>query len=74
MSKKNFKELISQLEEIVKELESGELSLENALKKFEKGIKYASLCNEKLDEAEKKVSLLIKDNKGNFKEKVFNNE
>ena len=72
MSKKNFKELISQLEEIVKELESGELSLENALKKFERGIKYANLCNEKLDEAEKKVSLLVKDNKENFKEEVFN--
>jgi len=62
---------MQQLESIVQQLETGDLSLEIALKKFEEGVKLSKLCSRKLDETEKKVSILIKDSEGNTKEKPF---
>ena len=59
MAKQKFETAMKRLEDIVKELEVGELSLEDALKKFEEGIKLSRFCANKLDEIEKKVSILV---------------
>ncbi|MBU2538470.1 MAG: exodeoxyribonuclease VII small subunit [Proteobacteria bacterium] len=60
MSKKSFEEALESLEQITKDLENGDLSLEKSLKKFDEGIKLAELCNQKLEEAQQKVDLLLK--------------
>ena len=59
MAKQKFETALKSLEEIVRELEAGELSLEESLKKFEEGIKLSRFCANKLDEIEKKVSILV---------------
>ena len=58
---KTFEESMAQLQEIVKELESGQLPLEKALKTFEQGMALQKFCLEKLDEAEQRVTILVKD-------------
>jgi len=58
----NFESALSDLESIVEELESGDLSLENSLKSFEKGIKLARQCQEQLSKAELQVQKLIEEN------------
>lgn len=62
MSKKTFESALSRLEEITEELESGDLSLEVSLKKFDEGIKLAEFCNAKLAEARTKVEILLEKN------------
>lgn len=69
--KKTFEESMTKLEQIVESLEAGDLPLENALKKFEEGVLLSKSCFDKLDETEKKVSLLIKGQNGNIKETDF---
>jgi exodeoxyribonuclease VII small subunit len=59
MAKKNFEESLAQLEAITRELEQGDISLETSIKKFDEGIKLADYCNQKLDEAQIKVNLLL---------------
>ncbi|MBT8350483.1 MAG: exodeoxyribonuclease VII small subunit [Deltaproteobacteria bacterium] len=74
MPKTTFEQSMKKLEQIVQELESGDLPLEDAMKKFEEGIKLSSLCSEKLDETEKKITLLIEDQKGSVLEKPFDSD
>ena len=62
MAKKSFEDALSKLEQITQELEDGDLSLEQSLKKFDEGVKLAEFCNSKLDEAQKKVDMLLKKN------------
>ncbi len=71
MAKVTFEAAMKQLEQIVQELESGNLSLEDSIKKFEEGIKLSKFCSVKLDETEKKITLLLKDQDGNVIEKPF---
>jgi exodeoxyribonuclease VII small subunit len=71
MVKVTFEVAMKQLEQIVQELESGNLSLEDSIKKFEEGIKLSKFCSAKLDETEKKITLLLKDQDGNVIEKPF---
>jgi len=71
MAKVTFEAAMKQLEQIVQELESGNLSLEDSIKKFEEGIKLSKFCSAKLDETEKKITLLLKDQNGNVTEKPF---
>lgn len=59
MAKKTFEASLARLEQITEELEDGELSLENSLKKFDEGIKLAGFCTEQLAEARAKVELLL---------------
>ncbi|HDR15427.1 MAG TPA: exodeoxyribonuclease VII small subunit [Desulfobacteraceae bacterium] len=59
MAEQTFETAMKRLEEIVKNLEEGTLQLEDSLKAFEEGMKLVSLCGRKLDEAEKKVTLLM---------------
>ncbi|CAM2857050.1 exodeoxyribonuclease VII small subunit [Legionella worsleiensis] len=54
----NFEQSVSELEEIVKQLEKGELSLEDSLKQFEKGIGLARRCQDVLNQAEQKIETL----------------
>lgn len=56
-----FEQALSKLETIVKEMEGGELSLEQSMKKFEEGVKLASLCGRQLGETEKRVEVLLKE-------------
>ena len=56
----NFEENVEQLEKVVQELENGNLNLEDSIKKFEEGMAISKKCNEILEEAEKKITVLIK--------------
>ena len=64
MPKERFEDALSKLEKIVSKLEEGDIPLEESLKLFEEGIRLSRLCNQKLDEAEKKVEILLKDKEG----------
>ena len=72
--KKTFEQSIKQLEKIVQELEDGDLPLEKAIKKFEEGIKLTRFCATKLDETEKKVSILLKNAEDQIMTKPFGSE
>jgi exodeoxyribonuclease VII small subunit len=74
IEKMTFKEALSRLEEIVKELESEKISLEESLQKFELGIKLSSLCLKKLNEAEKKIEELTRNADGKLVTKELNLE
>lgn len=54
-----FEESYAQLEEVVRQLERGELTLDESMALFEKGIKLAQMCEARLDKAEQKVSQLV---------------
>jgi exodeoxyribonuclease VII small subunit len=66
-----FEEAIADLEQVVEQLESGDLSLEDSLTAFEKGVGLVRYCNQKLSEVEKKVELLVKDKQGQLQLKAF---
>jgi len=70
----SFEKAISDLEKIVKALESGDLPLEKALEKFEAGIKLSRYCSETLNAAEQRVTLLMEDENGNVQEKPLDTE
>ena len=61
-----FEDSIKELEKIVESLEKGDCGLAESLDLFEKGIKLSKECNDMLDKAEKKVSVLIGGEKQNF--------
>ena len=62
---KTFEASLSQLETIVKKLEEGDLPLEESLKLFEKGVALSRECRERLNEAERRIEILLKDSEGN---------
>jgi exodeoxyribonuclease VII small subunit len=72
-SNKNFETALDELENLVEQLESGDLSLEASLETFEKGVGLVKFCNQKLNEIEKKVELLVKDKDGQLQLKAFEN-
>ena len=67
---KSFEELMDDLENIAEELESDKLNLDDSMKKFEEGMKISKLCNEKLESAEKKITILLEKN-GEIEEENF---
>ncbi|MBT0666567.1 exodeoxyribonuclease VII small subunit [Geobacter pelophilus] len=67
-----FETSLAKLEDVVNRLESGELTLDEALKAFEEGVKHAAICNKKLHEAEKKIEILLKHKDGTFHTEPFN--
>lgn len=71
MAAQSFEKALEDLEKIVEKLEKGELSLNESLSLFEKGVKLARFLRDELEKAEKKVSLLLKDEKGEVKEEPF---
>ncbi len=66
MAEVKFEESLKKLEKIVEDLEKGDLSLDEALKKYQEGIELARLCSERLESAKKKIDLLTKNKKGEF--------
>ncbi len=74
MAEKKFDAAMARLEEIVTELEKGDIPLEQSLKLFEEGIKLARICQTRLREAERKVEILLKDASGNLVRKPFEEE
>lgn len=68
---KKFESALAELESVVEQLESGDLSLEDSLAAFEKGVGLVKYCNQKLSEVEKKVELLIKDKDGRLQLKLL---
>lgn len=71
--KKSFEEQMEELEKIVNELENGKLNLDESVSKFEEGIKISKDCNKILEEAEKKITILIKKDE-EMKEEKFEAE
>jgi exodeoxyribonuclease VII small subunit len=67
MSQKNqtFEASLSNLEKIVRRLEEGDLSLEESLKLFEDGVRLSRECQERLNQAERRIEILLKDEDGN---------
>ena len=74
MATEKFETSLKKLEEIVRRLEGGSLSLEDSLKAFEEGVKHSSFCAKKLDEAERRVEVLLKRKDGTFTRDPFETE
>lgn len=73
MSEENFEEAMKKLENTVTELENGNLNLDESVKKFEEGMKLAKKCNEILENAEKKITILLEKD-GELTEEKFDVE
>jgi exodeoxyribonuclease VII small subunit len=71
MAEKKFEAALARLEEIVQELEKGDLPLEQSLKLFEEGIKLSRICTKRLEDAERRVEILLKDKAGNVLAQPF---
>ena len=69
----NFEDSMKQLDEIASELESGKLNLEDSIKLFEEGMELSRKCNDFLEEAEKKITILLNED-GEIKEENFTTE
>ena len=70
----SFEDAMKELETVVESLENGNLTLEEALDMFEKGINLTAICNKKLDVAEKRITVLLENKDGSFQEKDFLSE
>ncbi|MBI5417808.1 exodeoxyribonuclease VII small subunit [Candidatus Poribacteria bacterium] len=66
-----FEDGLKRLEEIVEKLESGNLSLDDSLKYFEEGVVLSRVCTQKLNEVERKIEILTKNENGNLSVKPF---
>lgn len=66
MAEIKFEDALKKLEKIVEDLEKGELSLDEALKKYQDGIELARQCSQRLEGAKKKIDVLVKNKKGEF--------
>lgn len=71
MKNKSFEEAMSELEKVVNELEKADLSLDESVKKFQEGMELSNYCNQLLEDAEKKISILIENKNGEIEEKDF---
>ena len=71
MATDKFEASLKKLEEIVTRLEAGSLSLEDSLKAFEEGVKHSAFCSSRLDEAERRVEILLKQKDGSLKREPF---
>jgi len=71
MAEKKFEEAMERLEQIGEALEGGDLTLEESLKIFEEGMNLIRFCSKKLEEAEQKVTLLIKESGGKLTQQPF---
>ena len=64
---KSFESSLNELEAIVRQLEDGDLPLEESLKLFENGVKLSRECRERLAHAERRIEMLLKDSNGDFR-------
>ena len=67
----NFEQSLKELEQLVESLEAGNLSLEDSLKAFERGVRITRECQDALKNAEQKVSILMRDSNGELTESEF---
>lgn len=72
--KKSFEEQIQELEKIINELENGNLNLDDSVIKFEEGMKISKECSKMLENAEKKITILLNNENGEKKEENFETE
>ena len=66
-----FEQAIAELEEVVGKLEKGELTLDESIEFFQKGVELSKYCSKRLDEAERKITLLIEKENGEISEEVM---
>ena len=71
MKKPNFETSLKELEEIVEQLETSDLALDETLAKYEKGIKIYKQCYQILEKAEKKINILLKNSTGDIRTEEF---
>jgi exodeoxyribonuclease VII small subunit len=71
MTNLTFEKALAELEQIVAKLEKGGISLNESLALFEKGVKMSRFLRTELDKAERKVEILLKDEKGGLKAEDF---
>ncbi len=71
MAKERFEESLKKLEKIVSRLEKGDIPLDESLRLFEEGVRLSRFCNEKLDEAERRVEILLKNGDGVLEPQPF---
>ncbi|MCK4852022.1 MAG: exodeoxyribonuclease VII small subunit [Candidatus Omnitrophica bacterium] len=71
MKDMSFEKALEKLENIVGELEKGDIPLDATLKKYEEGVALARMCQKKLDSARQKIELLVKGEDGEFVKKDF---
>ena len=74
MSEIKFEEALKNLEQIVEALEGGDVPLEESLAKYEEGVKLIKLCQKKLEQAKKKIEILVKTKDGKYKAEPFDDE
>lgn len=72
--KLTFEEALARLEEIVRALENGGAPLDKSLAMFEEGVGLVKLCGNRLDEAEHKITVLLKNENGEYDERPFAND
>jgi len=70
-AEKSFEDALQRLEDVLESLEHGNLNLEESGQAFEEGVKLVRFCHDKLDEVERRVELLVKDEAGRFLTKPF---
>lgn len=73
-SEGGFEQALERLEEIVERMEHGDLPLEEAMKLFEEGVKLGQACQKRLDEADRKITLLLEKADGELEEQAFDAE
>ncbi|HBQ64272.1 MAG TPA: exodeoxyribonuclease VII small subunit [Clostridiales bacterium] len=71
LNEKTFEQALEELEKLTQLLEKGNCTLDESILAFQDGIRLTAFCRKKLDEAEKKVTLLIEKTDGGFEEKEF---
>ncbi len=71
MKKPDFETSLKELEEIVEQLETSDLALDETLAKYEKGIKIYKQCYQILEKAEKKINILLKNSTGDIRTEEF---
>ena len=70
-AKKTFEEALAELEAIVDRMEKGEMTLDESIEFYHKGMELSKFCSTRLDEVEKKITLLIDGEKGEIREEPF---
>ena len=71
---KTFEEAMAELEEIVVKLEKGELPIDESIEYFQRGVELSRYCSKKLDEVEKRITILLEEEIGDIKEEIFEYE
>ena len=66
MAEIKFEDALKKLEKIIEEMEQGDMSLDEALKKYQEGLELSRVCSQRLENAKKKIDVLTKNKKGDF--------